>query len=59
LKKLLGGAAYFVTGLTKLGTFRPDAARFQGPDFEWNGSLTILAIGNARQAGGGNVLRRS
>jgi lipid kinase YegS len=56
LKKVLGGAAYFVTGVTKLKTLAAEKARFRGPGFEWSGAYPILAIGNARQAGGGNVL---
>ena len=56
LKKMLGGAAYFVTGLTQFHHLTPDEATFRGPDFEWSGAFPILAIGNGRQAGGGNVL---
>jgi len=56
LKRLLGGAAYVVAGLTKLWSLSPVEADFRGPEFTWNGYFSVLAIGNARQAGGGNIL---
>jgi lipid kinase YegS len=56
LKKILGGGAYFVTGITKWDTLQLVKANFRGPGFEWGGEFSVLAIGNARQAGGGNVL---
>lgn len=56
LKKILGGGAYFLTGITKWQTLRLVKASFRGPGFEWDGEFSFLAIGNARQAGGGNVL---
>jgi lipid kinase YegS len=56
LKKTLGGAAYLLTGATRFSSIRAAKARFAGPDFEWEGSFLVLAIGNGRQAGGGHVL---
>lgn len=56
LKRILGGAAYFVTGLTLLGELAPDEATLRGPDLSWSGAFSVLAIGNGRQAGGGQVL---
>ena len=56
LKKLLGGLAYVLTGLSKLGRIEPLRARLHGPDFEWEGEFIALGIGNGRQAGGGQVL---
>lgn len=56
LKKLLGGAAYFLTGLTKFNSLKTSVGRFRGPDFEWEGEFLVLAVGNGRQAGGGQVL---
>jgi len=56
MKKTLGGAAYLVTGATRFSSIGAAHARFKGPDFEWDGSFLVLAIGNGRQAGGGNVL---
>ncbi|MEN1940130.1 lipid kinase YegS [Luteimonas sp. MJ174] len=56
LKKLLGGLAYLVTGLARLGRIDPIAARLSGPGFEWEGGFIALGIGNGRQAGGGQAL---
>lgn len=56
LKKLLGGLAYLVTGLAKLGRIEPLAARVRGPGFNWTGDFIALGIGNGRQAGGGQAL---
>ena len=56
LKSMLGGLAYVITGLGKLGNIEPQRARFTGPDFEWEGEFIALGIGNGRQAGGGQVL---
>ncbi|QKE62831.1 lipid kinase YegS [Aquipseudomonas campi] len=56
LKKLLGGAAYFLTGLTRFSEVHSAFGRFQGPGFSWEGEFLALGIGNGRQAGGGHVL---
>lgn len=56
LKSLLGGLAYVVTGLGKLGHIEPQRARFTGPDFEWQDEFIALGVGNGRQAGGGQAL---
>jgi lipid kinase YegS len=56
LKKMLGGLAYLVTGIAKLGRIEPVAARVHGPDFDWQGGFIALGIGNGRQAGGGQAL---
>jgi lipid kinase YegS len=56
LKKMLGGAAYLVTGLFKLGTLEPIQVDLAGPDFAWKGAMIALGICNGRQAGGGHVL---
>jgi lipid kinase YegS len=56
LKKMLGGLAYLLTGISKLGRIQPIRARLQGPDFDWEGDLIALGIGNGRQAGGGQAL---
>lgn len=63
LKKLLGGLAYLVTGIARLGRIDPVEARFSattadGADFHWQGGFIALGIGNGRQAGGGQVLCR-
>jgi lipid kinase YegS len=60
LKKMLGGLAYLVTGMAKLGRIEPIEARITGPGsdgaFEWRGGFIALGIGNGRQAGGGQIL---
>ncbi len=56
LKKMLGGLAYVLTGLSKLGRIEPQTARLHGPGFEWAGEFIALGIGNGRQAGGGQAL---
>jgi len=56
MKKVLGGVAYLVTGLTRFGSLRPIEGAFTGPGFEWRGRFLVMAIGNGRQAGGGHVL---
>jgi len=56
LKKMLGGLAYLVTGIAKLGRIEPVRARLHGPDFAWEGDFIALGVGNGRQAGGGQAL---
>ena len=56
LKKVLGGAAYLLTGLTHFNSIRPEHGRLSGPGFSWQGAFLVLAIGNGRQAGGGHRL---
>jgi lipid kinase YegS len=56
LKKMLGGLAYLVTGIARLGRIEPIRARIHGPEFDWSGDFIALGIGNGRQAGGGQVL---
>lgn len=56
LKSMLGGLAYVVTGLSKLASIEPQRARIRGPGFEWSGDFIALALGNGRQAGGGQAL---
>ncbi|MEF9977044.1 MAG: lipid kinase YegS [Stenotrophomonas sp.] len=56
LKKLLGGLAYVLTGLSKLGRIEPLQATLRGPGFDWSGEFIALGIGNGRQAGGGQTL---
>ena len=56
LKRRLGGLAYFLTGLGKLGKAEASTARLAAGDFHWQGEFIALGIGNGRQAGGGNVL---
>jgi lipid kinase YegS len=56
MKKMLGGLAYLVTGISRLGRIEPVRARLRGPDFSWEGDFIALGIGNGRQAGGGQAL---
>ncbi|OCR23648.1 lipid kinase [Pseudomonas syringae] len=56
LKKVLGGAAYLFTGLTRFSELSTAYGELNGPDFHWRGDLLALGIGNGRQAGGGHVL---
>ncbi len=56
MKKLLGGLAYLITGMAKLGRIDPLRARIHGPDFAWEGEFIALGVGNGRQAGGGQAL---
>lgn len=56
LKKVLGGAAYLFTGLTRFSELHAAYGELSGPDFQWSGDLLALGIGNGRQAGGGHEL---
>jgi lipid kinase YegS len=56
MKRVLGGAAYLVTGLRRFSSIESVAGRLEGPGFNWEGKFLVLAIGNGRQAGGGHVL---
>jgi lipid kinase YegS len=56
LKKVLGGAAYLFTGLSRFSELRAAHGELTGPDFYWSGDLLALGIGNGRQAGGGHLL---
>lgn len=60
LKKMLGGLAYVITGIARLGRIEPSRARISGSGregaFEWSGDFIVLGLGNGRQAGGGQLL---
>lgn len=56
LKKVLGAAAYLITGLTRFSELQAASVELRGPDFEWQGNILALGIGNGRQAGGGHEL---
>jgi lipid kinase YegS len=56
LKKILGGAAYLFTGLSRFSELHSAYGELHGPDFHWQGDLLALGIGNGRQAGGGQLL---
>ena len=56
LKRVLGGGAYLLTGLTRFAEIHSAKGRFSGPGFDWQGEFLALGIGNGRQAGGGQLL---
>lgn len=56
LKRMLGGLAYVITGISRLGQIEPIQARIRGDGFQWEGGFIALGIGNGRQAGGGQLL---
>ena len=55
-QKILGGAAYLLTGVTHFTSIRPARGRLSGPGLEWEGPFLVLAVGNGRLAGGGHPL---
>lgn len=55
-KKILGRAAYLLTGLTRFSSIQPAQGRLSGPGLSWEGKFLVLAVGNGRQAGGGYQL---
>ncbi|MEQ4986867.1 lipid kinase YegS [Proteus sp. fly-1089] len=56
LKSALGGAAYFINGLLSIDSLKADYCTIEAENFHWEGESLILAIGNGRQAGGGQKL---
>lgn len=56
LKRMLGGGAYLLTGLSRFAEISAARGRFHGPGFTWEGEFLALGIGNGRQAGGGQEL---
>ncbi|PJJ96341.1 lipid kinase YegS [Lysobacteraceae bacterium NML91-0213] len=56
LKKMLGGLAYLVTGIARMGRIDPVPVSLRGPGFAWDGDFIALGVGNGRQAGGGQAL---
>lgn len=53
LKAVLGRVSYLVAGLASAGEIRPREATIVAPDFERTVGFYLLAVGNARCAGGG------
>lgn len=56
LKSALGGVSYFIHGLMRMDTLKPDSCTISGPGFHWQGDALAIGIGNGRQAGGGQRL---
>lgn len=53
LKRLLGGAAYTLTGSVLAINFQPHEGRLILPDGEFTGRSVVAIVGNGRQTGGG------
>jgi len=53
LKRRLGGLAYALTGVLRIGDMSASSGVFRAENFEWEGPFSAFAIGNGRQAGGG------
>jgi lipid kinase YegS len=51
--RLLGRMAYLLTGLAHVKDIEARPIRLEAPGLAWSGSAYMLAVGNARQAGGG------
>ena len=56
LKAALGGVSYFIHGLMRMDTLKPDSCEIRGENFHWQGDALVIGIGNGRQAGGGQQL---
>jgi lipid kinase YegS len=56
LKAALGGVSYFIHGLLRMDTLKPDRCEIRGENFHWQGDALVIGIGNGRQAGGGQQL---
>ena len=56
LKAALGGVSYFIHGLMRMDTLKPDSCEIRGEGFHWQGDALVIGIGNGRQAGGGQQL---
>ncbi|NIF22827.1 lipid kinase YegS [Candidatus Pantoea multigeneris] len=56
LKAALGGVSYFIHGLMRMDTLKPDSCEIEGDDFHWQGDALVIGIGNGQQAGGGQRL---
>lgn len=52
-KQMLGGFAYFLTGLATVASLCPREVSLRAPGFEWDGPALALTVANGRQAGGG------
>lgn len=56
LKSALGGAAYVINGLLRPDTLKTDTCKIEAEDFSWEGETLVVAVGNGKQAGGGQQL---
>jgi len=53
LKKAMGGGAYALTGIVTAAKMEPYSGRVVSAEESAEGSFIVMAVGNARQAGGG------
>lgn len=53
LKRFLGGAAYFFTGINRFAELSNSTAVVSAENLSWQGEFLAIAAGNGRQAGGG------
>lgn len=56
MKSALGGASYVLHALLRMDMLTAERCDIRGPDFQWSGDTLVIAIGNGRQAGGGQPL---
>ncbi|EKT56347.1 lipid kinase YegS [Providencia sneebia] len=56
LKSTLGGAAYVLNGLLRPDTLKTDNCKVEMDNFSWEGETLVIAVGNGKQAGGGQQL---
>ncbi len=56
LKNFLGGGAYTISGVLQALSFEPYKTTMRSPEFSGEITGVAAAIGNARQAGGGQLL---
>jgi lipid kinase YegS len=59
LKKAMGGGAYALTGFVTAAKMTPYSGRVVAADDSAEGSFIAMAVGNARQAGGGFQVTRN
>ncbi len=55
-KESLGPFAYAISGMRKLGDFRPSVAKFIADGFAYEGEFLMFAVGLTRSTGGGTMV---
>ena len=53
MKAALGSASYVLHALFRMDMLQAARCEIRGPDFHWEGDTLVIAVGNGRQAGGG------
>ncbi|MFP9230647.1 lipid kinase YegS [Pectobacterium cacticida] len=56
MKAALGSASYVLNALFRMDMLQAERCEIRGPDFHWSGDTLVIAVGNGRQAGGGQPL---